>query len=222
MATRELVRTGSDPNGGAAARRAWVESRHADAVAELLARGVPFDVAWDVAIPLVTHWARETGWGRSEWNYALGNIRASNWQGDVHYLQGGDDATRRPYRAYATRAEGLRDTFDLLTATRYRRALGDLTASVRAGTRNAVTYGGATFEVVGDPVGWYAALMRADWHPYSDASLNDFRGVLKTVSGWVGRPSPTVGVFVGAGVGAALLALVALLNRRLGASTVTE
>lgn len=217
----ELQRTGSDPSGGAAARKAWVVSRHAGAVAELMARGVPFDVAWDVAVPLVTHWARETGWGRSEWNYAIGNIRAGRtWQGDVHYLKGGDDAEPRPYRAYGSLAEGLRDTFDLLTNTRYRGALAALTASVRAGEKNDVTYGGDTFAVVGDPVGWYAALMRAGWHPYSDASLNDFRGVLKTTSAWIGRPDATNGLLWGLGVGAALLALLELMNRRLGASRV--
>lgn len=214
MATLERTNTGGPT------RRAWVQSRHAACVAELMARGVDFAVAWDVAVAIVAHWTRETGWGDHEHNFAIGNARAgAAWTGDVFYQQGDDDPVPAPYRAYATLAEAVRNAVGLLTARRYAKTLAALVRSVATGARTRVTYRGE-FDVVGDPVAYYRDLMVAGWHPYSDASLDDYRGVLKTVAAWVGRPDPTGAVVFAGGVALALLALTRVLSARTGGTRI--
>ena len=215
MATIEAERTGAPEHATTSERRAWVRSRHAACVAELMARGVDFPVAWDVAVAIVAHWVRESGWGRKEWNFNVGNMRKGRgWTGDVHLLQGGDDPAPAPYRAYGSLAEGVRNHVGLLTVNRYDQVLGALVRSVATGERTSVRYGGAEFDVVGDPVTYYRDLMVAGWHPYSDESLDDYRGVLKTVTAWVGRPDPTAAMVFAGGVALALLALAKVLSAR--------
>ena len=93
-------------------RDEWVRTRHAAAARALEARGLSPEVAWWVAIALMGHWANETGWGRAEIDYALGNIRArSDWTGPVHYLQGTDDPNPAPYRAYTSLDDGVEEIY---------------------------------------------------------------------------------------------------------------
>jgi len=146
-------------------REAWVRARY-----ELLAAitGSP-----RVAAALLAHYTRETGWGRSEHNYSLGNIRWTG-AGPAFYQQGADDPQPRPYRAYDSAEEGARDAVRLASSGRY-----------AAGWQRLLA-GGPEAE-------WYSRLMQpADgvggWHPYSDAALDEFASILRTVRALVGLP----------------------------------
>lgn len=180
-----LTRTGTPTaTPTTAERRAWVRSRHRELVAVLRRRlGVPLRRAWWAAVAILAHWARESGWGRSEWGYNVGNIRGCG-PGGSHLLQGGDDAAPAPYREYRTLEEGVAATLELLLARRYATVTVELLGVLD----------------VGDSARWYAGLMRAGWHPYSDASLAEYREVYTTVAGWVGEPDSRTPALIAAGV----------------------
>jgi hypothetical protein len=156
---------------GSLSREDWYRTRHAAAVEYLTSRGMEPALAWWVAVALLGHWAHETGHGRAELDYALGNIRApASWNGAVHYIQGSDDAAPAPYRAYTTLAEGVADSASLaIDGTRYRPAFNALVAS-RNGGPYVVTGDGRSVAFPIDVVQWYADLTRAGWHPYSEES----------------------------------------------------
>lgn len=60
---------------------AWTQSRHAAAVKYLEAQDLPLGVDSDeVATAVVAHWAIETAWGASEFNFNLGGIHAAGSQ----------------------------------------------------------------------------------------------------------------------------------------------
>lgn len=143
---------------------AWTATRFS-ALRDFLtaARGLDAARAAAVAAAVVAHWARETGWGRAEWLYNVGNIRAFHgWTGRYQVLPDG-----LSYRAYATLRDALADTVALLEAPRYRAAWDQLAAD-------------------GDGARWYDALMRAGWHPWSQASVDEYRAVRATVRDRVG------------------------------------
>lgn len=212
-------------------RQDWIRSRHAAAVAALEARSVPPELAWWAAVALMGHWANETGWGRAETDYALGNIRTSpDWTGDVHYLQGSDDAAPAPYRAYASLDEGVEDNVRLATGTnrtgelaarsRYQPAFLALLASAPGGPY-VVSADGRTVAFPIDVVRWYADLTHAGWHPYSEASMQTFRGTVTRVAETVGAPPPRavitpgrVAGFVGVSGLAAAIAWLVLSPKR--------
>jgi hypothetical protein len=147
-------------------RAAWVRDRYARLAA---ATGSP-----RVAAALLAHYVRETGWGRSEHNFALGNIRWTG-TGPAFYQQGDDDPQPRPYRAYEDAGDGVRDAVRLASSGRYAAGYQRLLA------------GGSEAE-------WYSRLMQpadgvAGWHPYSDASLEEYVSILGTVRGILGLPA---------------------------------
>jgi hypothetical protein len=194
----------------------WIRTRHAAAMRALQRRGVDPTLAWYAALALVAHWAHETGYGRAEWDYALGNIRATaDWTGPIHYLQGGDDLTGpRPYRAYTTLDAGAEDAVRLaVDVARYRPSFVALLASRVAGPF-VVRADGRTAQLPIDTVQWYADLTRAGWHPYSEESQYIFRSTLTRAAQTVGaaparpvRAAPVVGVALGVGAAAAVGAL---------------
>lgn len=147
--------------------------------------------AWWAAIALLGHWIREVSHGRSEHNFAVGNIRATNaaWpNGLVHYLQGGDDAQPAPYRAYASVDAGVEDSVRLaVDGSRYRPAMQRLLASESNGPY-VVSYGSRSVQFPVDVVQWYADLMNAGWHPYTDAGLDEFRSTVISAAQAVGAP----------------------------------
>lgn len=136
---------------------AWTRSRYAAAVSVLRALGLDDATARRVAIALVAQWARETGWGRAEWGFNVGNIKASNWAGDYHRLSDGSY-----YRSHATIEDGVRDAINLHRNARYGEAFNYLVSS-------------------GDPVGWYDRIMRAGYHPWSQAALDEMRSIASRV-----------------------------------------
>lgn len=136
---------------------AWTRSRYAAAVAALRALGLDDATARRVAIALVAQWARETGWGRAEWGFNVGNVKASNWAGDYHRLSDGSY-----YRSHATLEDGVRDAINLHRSSRYRDAFNYLVSS-------------------GDPVGWYDRIMRAGYHPWSQAALTEMGSIAARV-----------------------------------------
>lgn len=157
-------------SGSAADRDAWIRSRHAALVAELVRRGMDRARAWSLAMAPVAHWGDETGWGRAEYDYAVGNVRNVGQCPLAHMLQGGDDPVPRPYCAYRTLEEGVSATVNLLTAPRYASAWAYLQTS-------------------GDAVGWFERLLHAGWHPYSDASVASYRSEYSRVARTVGHDS---------------------------------
>ncbi len=201
--------------GGRGDRREWMRLVHSAAVSVLLGRGLDPVRAWWCAVALVTHWARETGYGRSMYAYNVGNIRASSgWTGDVVRLQGADDLNGpAPYRAYPDMEAGVRGALALaVDGSRYAPAWAYLLGSF--GQLWPHPYGQRVTEVPCDAAGWYARLMRAGWHPYSDASLNDFRGVIPAVISAVGTPPVAVPLAVGVSLAAMLWGAVELATRR--------
>lgn len=196
----------------------WSRTRHAEAVRALQRRGLSLPLAWWAAMALVGHWAYETGWGRAEWDYAVGNIRATGWSGPVHYLQGSDDAEPRPYRAYDTLADGIEDNIRLaVDNARYRPAFEGLLASQQGGPYLVRAEGREVYFPL-DVAGWQGALTRAGWHPPSEASAATFRSTVTRVAQAVGAPPPepvpaVVPIVVGGAV-ASLGALAAYLYYR--------
>ena len=172
---------------GGGDRREWVRTRHAAIVAELVRMGWAFAAAWVAAISILAHYTRECGWGRAEYNYSLGNIRAFGWSGLFHVLSDHLD-----YRAYPTLAEGVRGNLALASGGRYAGAWSILRADPANGRE------------------WYAALMRAGWHPYSDAALRDYDGVRSRLVEWVGPVPSSAGPGI---VGALCVVLGLLLSR---------
>jgi len=213
MAGRTLTRDEARWTGGD--RAAWMRLVHAAAVAVLSERGLDPVRAWWCAIALVTHWARETGYGRSMWAFNVGNIRATAaWSGDVVRLEGADDLNGpAPYRAYASMEAGVRDALRLaVDGSRYAPAWAYLLGSF--GRLWPHAYGSRVTEVPCDAAGWYARLMRAGWHPYSDASLDDYRGVIPAVVAAVGSPPVAAPLAVGLGLTALLWGVVEMARRR--------
>lgn len=201
-------------------RDEWVRTRHAAAVRALEARGIPPAAAWWAAVALMGHWANETGWGRSEIDYALGNIRArSDWNGPVHYLQGYDDPDPAPYRAYTSLDEGVEDNVALATgssregllatSSRYQPSFLRLLASDGRGPY-VVSSDGRSVAFPLDVERWYEELTRAGWHPYSEGSMATFRGTVTRAAQVVGEPPSALATLargaaglLGAGAGAA-------------------
>lgn len=194
----------------------WSRTRHAAALAALLRRGVPYEQAWWFAIALIGHYAHETGWGRSETDFALGNIRArDDWPGPVHFLQGSDDPVPAPYRAYATLDEGVEDSVRLaVEGARYRPSAVALLASY--GGTYVVSADGRTVAFPMDVQNWYASLTRAGWHPYSEASMQTFRGTVTRAAQAIGAPLPQAvlnfaPVAIGAGIFGAIAGTLAVV-----------
>lgn len=149
---------------GGADAVAWTRSRWGALRDFLAARGMPPQLAARVAADVVTHWADETGWGRSEWLYNVGNIKAyRGWSGAYQVLPDG-----LSYRAYQSLRDGIADTVALLEAPRYAAAWAALT---REG---------------GDGRAWMDALMHAGWHPWSQAALDRYTSERATVRQRVG------------------------------------
>jgi hypothetical protein len=143
----------------------WALSRWRALRALLVADGMPDAVARRVAAAVVAHWARETGNGRAEWGYNVGNIKAyqGQWDGPWHRLSDGLD-----YRAYDALDAGIRDTLRLLRSGRYRGAWSYL---VDGGTDR----------------GWYDRLMRAGWHPWSSRALTEYADLRAMVGRAIAR-----------------------------------
>jgi hypothetical protein len=203
----DLKRTGR-PEGWTRAedttsmRRAWVVSRHRAIAAAILEQGVPLDRAWSMAHAICAHYVRECGWGRSEWNYGVGNIRWTEGFPKAHLLTGGDDNGPRPYRAYDSLAEGVRDAVRLARTGPVRRN-GD-PRGIYAPAWDFLLGGG-------DAVGWYDKLMRAGWHPWSQAGLDEFASIVRTVRAWTGERPPAGGAAMLAAVLAAAAVVAALV-----------
>lgn len=63
-------------------------------------------------------WALETGWGRAEWNFNVGNIHANGWPGDSAVLSNGEEI-----RVYPSVEAGIADWWRLVVeAPRYESA----------------------------------------------------------------------------------------------------
>lgn len=182
-----------------AMRREWVVSRHRAIAAAILEQGVALDDAWRMAHALTAHYVRETGWGRSEWNFGLGNIRWTSGFPKAHLLKGGDDAEPRPYRAYDSLVDGVRDAVRLAR-----------TGLKRSGFPDGIYAPAWVFLLGGgDALGWYDKLLRpapgvGGWHPWSQQGLDEFASILRTVRAWTGERPP-------AGAAATLAALLAAL-----------
>jgi hypothetical protein len=144
--------------------REWAQSRGAVLLRLLIARGLPAAVAFAVMTKLLAHLWREVGGGRYEFDNNPGNIKASpSWAGLAAYRTNVHDG-RQPYRAYASIAEGLDAYLRHLENARYGAALAQLVAD-RDGAR------------------WYAAVMRAGYHPFSDEALIEWRSIHRRIVG---------------------------------------
>ena len=145
----------------------WMRSRFA---ALLPLVGSP-----DVAAALVAHSANETGKGRAEWNWNLGNMRWWDRPQRAFFQRGSDDpAGGAPYVSHASLAEGAR-------AFAYQVSHHHYTSSW-AFLRNG-----------GDPRAWYARLCAEGWHAPSDASTRHFDRLLAEVRAAVGLPPLALG-----------------------------
>ncbi len=90
------ARTVPTSRTGGTDQTAWTRTR----TAALQALGVDLQTA----VSVVAHWARETGWGRAEYNFNIGNIKdTAAWTGAAQVLPDG-----LVYRAYADLGSGSR------------------------------------------------------------------------------------------------------------------
>jgi hypothetical protein len=142
----------------------WARSRGAVLMRLLMARGLPAAIAFAVMTVLLAHLWREVGGGRYEFDNNPGNIKASSsWRGDAAYRTNVVDG-RQPYRAYASIADGLDAYLRHLENARYGTALAQLIAD-RDGVR------------------WYAAVMRAGYHPFSEEALREWSSIHRRIVG---------------------------------------
>jgi hypothetical protein len=142
----------------------WARSRGGVLLRLLIARGLPSAVAFAVTTVPLAHLWREVGGGRYEFDNNPGNIKAtSRWRGFAAYRTNVVDG-RQPYRAYASITEGLDAYLRHLENARYGRALAELIAE-RDGER------------------WYASVMRAGYHPFSDEALREWRSIHRRIVG---------------------------------------
>lgn len=142
----------------------WARSRGGVLLRLLVARGLPAAIAFAVMTVLLAHLWREVGGGRFEFDNNPGNIKATpSWRGHAAYRTNVVDG-RQPYRAYSSITEGLDAYLRHLENERYGPALAQLIAD-RDGER------------------WYAAVMRAGYHPFSDEALREWRSIHRRVVG---------------------------------------
>jgi len=93
---------------------AWAQSRYAEALKILEAQDLPLGVdAEEVATSVVAHWAIETAWGASEFNFNLGGIHAAAGQ---PYFSALDAGVPTHFVAYGSLDEGIKGYADLLQA----------------------------------------------------------------------------------------------------------
>lgn len=158
---------------------AWLRDRAGVLLAALDRRGIPWPVAKRAALAVLAHWANETGWGRGEWNYSLGNVRARGtpvpagqlgWHGDAMLLRGGDDARPAPYKAYESAADGVEDYLRLLE-TRCRGPLAYLLTT-------------------GDAAGWYQQMGEAGYFTWGSLSADQRAAALQNYSSIVRGLAP--------------------------------
>lgn len=151
----QRVHTGNDP---LPTKSGWVLSRLAMVVRILMAAGMSAPNALKAAIDVVSHWARETGWGRAEWNYNPGNVKSYSDAQERYFLID-STGSHDYYVSYPNLYEGALWTLQKASHGRYADA----------------------WRLVGQGEDWYAALMRAGWHPYTERGLNEFRDVRRRV-----------------------------------------
>lgn len=207
MSTGARVWTTNDTGArtGGTDRAAWVRARHATAVTVLREMGFAAAVAWAMAIALVSHWVRECGWGRSEWRFNVGNMRAAGWTGDTVLLHGGDDSEPRPYRAYESEAEGVRDNIRLASSGKKTRTHPE--GIYVPAWRHLIASNGT------DGLGWYDLLMKGGWHPWSQNGLDEYRSIHRAVTGMVGEAAPIAGGLLVIGIMGALAVAGVTLGR---------
>ena len=130
---------------------------------------------------LVAHWAIETGWGEYEEGYGIAGVRAGpGWTGATRV----GSRTGATYRAYPDLASAIADALSIYTRAPYATAWLDL-ISDRQPLRPRPD------DNRGDPRAWYAAILRAGWHPYTDAAAEEFSRVLALVQLAAARETPT-------------------------------
>ncbi|MEI7447947.1 MAG: hypothetical protein WCK28_23870 [Burkholderiales bacterium] len=142
---------------------AWTRTRWSAARDFLAAQGYDAARAASMAAAVVAQWARETGWGRSEWGYNVGNVKGyQGWPGTVQRLPDG-----LTYRAHATLRDGVASVIGLLEGTRYRAAWDQLARD-------------------GDAVLWYRGIIAAGYHPMTPEALSEYASVRARVREKVG------------------------------------
>lgn len=131
-------------------RDAYYLNRYWALVNVLNGAGYPMRVAGLMARMVLPQLVRETGTGRYEWNYNIGNIKGSTRWGQ-HRLTDG-----QYYRSYPTLVAGVADYLRLISTGRYRAAWDGALSGRTNGAQ------------------WYAALMNAGYNPYSDEGLAEW------------------------------------------------
>lgn len=146
---------------GGTDRTAWTRSRYAAALAALPPDTFGRERA---AADMTAQWALETGWGRAERNFNVGNVRAFS---DVppFYLYRG-----LRWRAFASLSEAVAVTVALYQSARY----------ADAWTR------------VGEGRPWFDAVLRAGWTDWTPEGSDEFVAVRARVGAITG--APTAGV----------------------------
>jgi hypothetical protein len=124
---------------------------------------------------MVAQWTRETGHGRAEWWFNVGNIKGRGtpvpdgergWHGVVQRLADG-----KVYRAYDSVEDGIEDWLRLMEGPRAQGRAGLYTEAWRYLVKS------------GDGPGWYARVLRAGYSPYSDGAVREFKDVVRQLTG---------------------------------------
>lgn len=165
-----LVNTGGwvgNPRRGTPEARtqaaAWVRRRLPELIAAYQAvTGCDAATARRAALAGVALWARETGWGRSEWNHNRGNIRSSGtWPGGQWMTLAG-----QTYRSYPDASAGAQGWVRLVTNPTYARAW----AVLRDGDDTAAT-----------AERWYRTLLQCGYSAATDAAVAEYSDIYPSV-----------------------------------------
>lgn len=187
----ETVNASADGPGARTAagmsRDTWIHTRLREARRALTATtagATPYTVANPdarerAARALVAHWAIETGWGEHEEGYGIAGVRAGpGWTGARRV----GSRTGAVYRAYPDLASAIADALSIYTRAPYAAAWEALIREPTTRPRPDDTSG--------DAREWYRAILRAGWHPYTDAAAEEFSRVLALVQLAAARETP--------------------------------
>lgn len=121
----------------------WVIVRCSVSNVVLAQNGYDENITQESSMAACSCWALETGWGRAEWNYNVGNIHSAGWSGDSAVLSNGEEV-----RVYPDIQTGIYDWWRLIIESpRYDTAesllLGDTTGGPadRQGLSNLLGWG---------------------------------------------------------------------------------
>jgi hypothetical protein len=154
----------------------WIRDRAGALDLVLIRRGAPLEVRWRVIPYAIAQWWRESGEGEHEWNYNVGNIKATGdvdepgtrgWHGAAMFLHNATDGTQL-YRSYDSLIDGVDDWVQLQE-------------------RNWRYSGPWRGALTGEPAAWwYSWILHNGYSPFTAAAVREYASLYTRARGRTG------------------------------------